>query len=411
MKKRKKFFIIAACVATFVGLYLFLMLRYNGRKTALAPTFSTQYTDEYGLEALYKLLGEQGMKVERNFYRLTQADLGKGDNLVLMAPLDELSTEEKEVLLKKVKRGMNLLACPRRRDNFLKDAKINLVETESVRDYQRGELPLEPAGPLPMLNNVNEILYLPDEGSVYLSEGINGRFGYYYFTDTLALVPVLSARNETHLGYTKYGNGKIFLVSHPYIFTNEGIGKYDNALLVTNLFRKLTKEDNGRIIFDEYHQGFPIDRLATPLNEPPVRYMMWAFVGAFVISVYSFSRRVGRPIPEPPPPGRNISEFVESVARVYRKRGEEVIVYREVVKRFLHKVKSTLGLNPAEPLKMNEAFRSICTIRFGEKEAQKLDALLQSLQSKNQINEEDQMVSVVQQIRQFSIRNKLDQNG
>ncbi len=87
------------------------------------------------------------------------------------------------------------------------------------------------------------------------------------------------------------------------------------------------------------------------------------------------------------------------------------MVYREVVKGFLHRIKNSLGINPSDPIKLDEAFKNHCIIRFGKVESDKLLQLLQFLQSKSEDDAEVKMVKVVQQIRQFSIRNKLDQNG
>jgi hypothetical protein len=410
-----RLFVVLGFAALFFGIYLTMMMGKGLRKESLTPTFSTQFTDEYGLDALFTLLIEEGYNPEKNFFRLDQADLVIQDNLVLMAPLDEMMIEQQEYLIERVKEGMTILACVRTSDNFLEGATIKTVETRDPDAFREGHLALEAAGPHPLLEGVKEIVFLPNESAEGVPLGVFGRevardFSYYFYSDSITLIPLLEAKGEVHLAYAQVGKGRIFLVSHPYLFTNEGIGKADNAVLVMNIFRRMKRDSPGRLLFDEYHQGFPIDRMATPLNEPEVRVMAWSVFIIFILAIYSLARKPGRPVAPPDEPRRNIGEFVESVASVYYTKGDNTLLNRDITLRFLNRIKNLFGVPQKENLKVDNQLLFQATRKWNKQEAESLCKLLNQLYHIPKYNREA-VLKVVQEIRRFSIRNKLDQHG
>lgn len=422
IRRNSRAILIGAASLLFIFTFWWIVSRDQNRTEASQPTFSTKYTDEYGLDALFHLLETEGMNPEKNYFRLTQADLGADDNLVVMAPLDEMIGEQRDHIMQRVEEGMNLLISVRRGDNILRKLPVSLERTAEPEEYLDGYLPLEAAGPHPILDGVQSLVYLPRENDALsagaIGDGISRQFsgslsddfGYYFRSDSVNLVPVLEANGEVHVAYLNHGRGRIYLVSHPYIFTNDGIKYADNAVLVMNLFRRMLRDNEGRLVFDEYHQGFPLDRLSTPLNEPEIRIMAWALFIVFLLAVWSLSRKVGRPVPPAEEPRRNLGEFISSVAYLYYQQGDQTLMYREIVTRFLHRLKNIFGIPQSEALKVTPDLLRLATQKWNAEEADALGRLLTRLYQVPK-DDKERTLEIVREIRKFSLRNKLDPYG
>jgi hypothetical protein len=111
-----------------------------------------------------------------------------------------------------------------------------------------------------------------------------------------------------------YGNGRIVVLSDPYIVTNSGIKLNDNLQLAINIL----SAGHGLIAFDEYHQGKGISQnpWAGYFAGTPVLALA-AQLGLLVLLVlWTNARRFGRPLPLPHTDRRSSLEFVASMAEL-----------------------------------------------------------------------------------------------
>ncbi|SRR6266498_1924609 len=112
----------------------------------------------------------------------------------------------------------------------------------------------------------------------------------------------------------RHGQGRIVLLSDPYLVANNGIGLKDNLQLALNL----VTASGGLIAFDEYHQGRGVTRnaLINYFSETPL-LVLCAQLGLLVLLVlWTKSRRFARPLPLPHIDRRSKLEFVASMAEL-----------------------------------------------------------------------------------------------
>ena len=133
---------------------------------------------------------------------------------------------------------------------------------------------------------------------------------------TLSTAPVvhLADKNGAVLVDYVYGNGRIILLTDPYIVTNAGIRANDNLQLAINV---LTSNE-GLIAFDEYHQGRGVTRnaFASYFSGTPVIAIGAQIVLLILLVLWTNARRFGRPLPLPHVDRRSSLEFVASMAEL-----------------------------------------------------------------------------------------------
>ena len=124
----------------------------------------------------------------------------------------------------------------------------------------------------------------------------------------------LADKNGAVLVDYVYGNGRIILLSDPYIVTNAGIRANDNLQLAINV---LTSYE-GLIAFDEYHQGRGVTRnaFASYFSGTPVIAIGAQIVLLILLVLWTNARRFGRPLPLPHVDRRSSLEFVASMAEL-----------------------------------------------------------------------------------------------
>ncbi len=111
----------------------------------------------------------------------------------------------------------------------------------------------------------------------------------------------------------RYGQGRIYFLSDPYIVANTGISLVDNAQLGANLV-----SGGGVIAFDEFHQGYGLDsnRFLQFFAGTPVVAIFLQLVFIAGVVFYSQSRRFARPVPEAEPDRLSKLEYVAAMAEL-----------------------------------------------------------------------------------------------
>jgi hypothetical protein len=130
------------------------------------------------------------------------------------------------------------------------------------------------------------------------------------------VVHLMAAKTIVLLDYP-HGQGRIVLLSDPFIVANNGIGLKDNLQLAINLL----STSDGLIAFDEFHQG----RAAT--HNPFVSYFagtpVLAICGQLALLIllvlWTRGRRFARPLPLPRVDRRSGLEFVASMAELQQR--------------------------------------------------------------------------------------------
>ena len=131
-------------------------------------------------------------------------------------------------------------------------------------------------------------------------------------------VPLVRDPHGVIMAVRRKGKGSAVAISAPNLVTNSGIGQADNAVLFVNLVAA-TARKGDLVLFDEYHQGYATGRT---LGQVVGRYGRMAglqLLAVFVIALYSYGRRFGAVRPSGPPAGRVGFEYVQAMARVYRR--------------------------------------------------------------------------------------------
>ncbi len=111
-----------------------------------------------------------------------------------------------------------------------------------------------------------------------------------------------------------HGNGRIVILSDPYIFSNGGLSLRDNLQLAKNL---LTTTE-GLIAFDEYHQGKGTNSnaLIGYFSGTPILPILGQLVALILVILWTSSRRFARPLPLKRIDRRSSLEFVASMAEL-----------------------------------------------------------------------------------------------
>jgi hypothetical protein len=113
------------------------------------------------------------------------------------------------------------------------------------------------------------------------------------------------------------GQGRIVVLSDPFIVANRGINRADNLQLALNILT----QGGGLIAFDEYHQGRGTTRneFAAYFAGTPVLAMCAQLFLLVAAVVWTRGRRFARPLPAPRVDRRSKLEFVASMAELQQR--------------------------------------------------------------------------------------------
>ncbi len=154
----------------------------------------------------------------------------------------------------------------------------------------------------------------------------------------------------TVLAEFRYGQGRVFLLSDPFVIANNGISRGSNLTLALNLVRAIGQGENGksrRIFFDEYHHGYR--REGNPLiayfrgTPMPWLLLQGALLGALML--YTYGRRFARPLPLPQVDRHSPLEFVGSMANLQQAAAARDLAIENIYPRFKAQLCRRLGLS------------------------------------------------------------------
>jgi hypothetical protein len=330
----------------------------ESQDSELAPNRSTYNAGATGTRALYDFLSETGFKVMRwrePPERLLSDGGSQVQTFVIIGdtriPFED---DEAESLLLWVKRGGRLLIIDRKPDDDLLPRSGDWSVTTEFLEYPsfgvdpanskqmtEGVKPLRPTQPTMLTRDIEAIMpsrffsairffaetrdapgqtdqqTKPAAGNSNSSESKGHSAGSKepsVEASSPAPVAHLTSSNSVLLLDYPHGQGRILLLSDPFIVANGGIGLRDNLQLAINLLAT----SNGMIAFDEFHQGRGITRnaFASYFSGTPILAICGQIALLIILVLWTRGRRFARPLPLPKVDRRSSLEFVASMAEL-----------------------------------------------------------------------------------------------
>lgn len=329
--------LILGLFAVLIGIIVFVLphLRTN------EIPYSTYSNLPDGTRALYILsdkLGYQVTRIQGADYTLDEIEM-----LFLLQPLtfNELSLDITMAIDNWVRHGNTLIVAHMGAGDELKRL-LEVYESEFVAT----DIPLtESNGFLEIFNNP------PVTAIVSKTKwAVSSRR-----QDT---IPLFGRGDNYSVVSFKSGAGRVFLLSCPYIFTNEGLSQPDNAKFLHNLLAYLS--ENAKVGFDEYHHG--ISKVKSGNSDtssgdgrPSVMRLLlsspigWALAYALIL-IFVFlilhGRRLGKPIVTEENAKRLSSEYVISMASLYQKGKKRRAILQHVKSEFRRRLAAKWDIAP-----------------------------------------------------------------
>ncbi len=145
------------------------------------------------------------------------------------------------------------------------------------------------------------------------------------------------------MGLSRHGQGQVIILGSPWILSNKGIDDADNLVLVLNALRRRDPKKELAVTFDEYHHGYAAEKGIWVLLGRPARLGLMHLSVAFLILMFSVSRRLGKPIPLRTAP-RQRSEYLTSMSSLLRRARAHRVVHKQLGERFLQEAAEGLHL-------------------------------------------------------------------
>jgi hypothetical protein len=367
---RQRFGIIIAIVLAIGLLVAINSLAYVSEETKpdseTVPNRSSYNAGSTGTRALYDLLAESRYKVMR-WREVPEKILGDGGQqvqtfvIIGKSPVSVAEDEAKSLLLW-VERGGRLVIIDRRPEPYLLapsgDWTVNTefleypgfgVDPAKPEQMTEGIKPLRPVQPTLLTRDVEAVMpskffaeikfSVPSKDATEkngqahnkATEGDGGpppeaanpennsKTSEAKSSKPASPAPVvhLASSDKVLLIDYPHGQGRIVVLSDPFIVANGGIGLKDNLQLAINLL----SSSDGVIAFDEFHQGRGVTRNAfvSYFEGTPVLAIFGQIVLIILLMVWTRGRRFARPLPLPVVDRRSSLEFVASMAELQQR--------------------------------------------------------------------------------------------
>jgi hypothetical protein len=144
-----------------------------------------------------------------------------------------------------------------------------------------------------------------------------------------------------------HGQGRIVLLSDPYIVANNGLNRADNLQLAINVVAGY----GGLVAFDEFHQGHAAthNALIQYFAGTPVIALCGQLALIGLAIVWSRGRRFARPLPLPQIDRRSSLEFVASMAELQQRAKAHDLALENIYSRVRRSLVRHAGLNNNSP--------------------------------------------------------------
>ena len=372
----------------------------------VSPDRSTFNSGATGTQAFYDFLRESGHEVmrwrESTSSLLVLAD-PKPSTLVVIGPMKVgYTNREARELMQWVESGGRLVVVDRNPDSRLLAPANEWILSADPLTYPWSDLdpnnfeqmtsgvtPLKPAQPTTLARNVDSVMPsrfmgaitfaprtpetqpTPDEVASLADDDeeeedfesqppaeSEAPAGQKTGRSSAPVVHFREQRGALLVDYP-YGNGRIVLLSDPYIVANNGISRADNLLLALNT----VAGGRGVIAFDEFHQGRPAthNALFQYFSGTPVLAICAQLALIGIAVVWSQGRRFARPLPLPHVDRRSKLEFVASMAELQQRARAHDLALENIyarVRRVLVRYAGVSNSSPRAEIARRVAMRS-----------------------------------------------------
>jgi len=356
-----------------------------------SPDRSTFNSGATGTQALYDFLRESGQQVVR--WREPSSSLLSFNEpspatFVIIGPtrVPYTNLETGEILrwvetggrLVIINRGLDERFLPKSRDWALTAEVLNYpvhhVDPNNFEQMTTGVTAVRPSQPTALARNVESVMpsrfmgvitigpnqgeppkndqeadVASDETSEESEDSGSTASATAEVAEGGAQAPVVHFEHERGALLVDYphGNGRIVMLSDPFIVANNGIGRADNLLLAMNV----VVGTGGLVAFDEFHQGLATTHNAlfqyfsgTPVMEV---YAQLALIGLAI--VWWSGRRFARPLPLPHVDRRSKLEFVASMAELQQRAKAHDLALENIYGRVRRVLVRYAGVSNASP--------------------------------------------------------------
>jgi hypothetical protein len=140
-----------------------------------------------------------------------------------------------------------------------------------------------------------------------------------------------------------FSDGRVVILSDPYIVSNNGISSADNSRLAVNIVTSLP----GQIAFDEYHHGFGDNnnRFFQYFEGTPVIAIFLQCGLVVVLILFSQSRRFGRPLPADEPSRLSKLEYVAAMAELQQRTRAYDLAIENIYGDFRRRASALVGVD------------------------------------------------------------------
>lgn len=362
-----------------------------------APDRSTYNSGATGTRALYDFLYESGYKVAR--WReppaalLNESAANPATLVIVGRPLVPFTKSEREEVLRWVEKGGRLVIIDRNPDRNLLPLSDGWAVATQVTSYPSSEIdptnfeqmtagvkPLTPSQPTAFAGQVETVLPSRFATTIRVArtgtpdgaqpndkdKGHGGDTGESAedsddsdtsststdavkppdkpatVTSPAPVVHIESERGALLVDYP-HGQGRIVLLSDPYIVANNGISRADNLQLAINVVASY----GGLIAFDEFHQGHAAthNALIQYFSGTPVVALCGQLALIGLAIVWTRGRRFARPLPLPQVDRRSSLEFVASMAELQQRAKAHDLALENIYGRVRRALVRHAGLN------------------------------------------------------------------
>lgn len=357
---RQRLGIIITIVVAIGVLALINSAAYVGERekqdSEFSPNRSTYNSGATGTRALHDFLNEGGYQVMR-WREPTSKLLGSSGQkvqtfVIVGRPQVGIEREEASSLLLWVARGGRLVIIDRRPEDYLLPRSGNWQVTTELLDFPltvdatnpqqmtEGVKPIAPSQPTLLTQQIQTVLpsrYFSAIRIFALTEEAKKKAEkesaeWDHDGDELPppiargkQVATISPAPVTHLATPRapllidypHGNGRIILLSDPFLVANDGIMLKDNLQLALNVLAAPA----GLVAFDEYHQGHGATHNAFVgyFSGTPVLAICGQIILVILLVLWTRGRRFARPLPLAQVDRRSSLEFVASMAELQQR--------------------------------------------------------------------------------------------
>jgi len=386
--------LVLGLFAVLIVIIVFVLPYLRGKDISNEIPYSTYSTRPDGTRALYIFLD----KLDYRVTRIQNADymLNDIETLFLIQPLNlnELSWDIAMEIDNWVNRGNILIVA----NMGVGDELSELLQIYEAK-FAEVDIPLTESDSLPEVFRNPPVPALVSKTKWAIS------------SHRQDAVPLFGRGNNYSAVSFKSGSGRVFLLSCPYIFTNDGLSHQNNVKFLHNLLSYLP--ENAKVGFDEYHHGIRegksgANQTHAGYGRPPVARLLlsssigWAFTYVVIITfvfLILHGRRLGKPIVTEESTKRLSSEYVISMATLYQKGKKGKAILQHIKSDFRRRLAAKWDIAPnlstpafVNALSQRESF-----------DVSELETLLNELNDEEKPLTEERLLNLARRIFEYKL--------